>query len=143
MAILSRADKAIYFPHVRLVGAALEGAILQAQQTAETEAKRPLELVRHTEYLEVPPSLRIPLRYHPIDFSKPISIEVERLFGDAEALSATDYQITPDGVLILKRPAVNITITYWAGLDFSQETPEVRTIKSAVAAILNYQVLAQ
>jgi hypothetical protein len=136
MAILSESDRSRYFPLVKLAGEALAGAIERAQVVAERHAMRPLELTQFTEVCEVPPSKTFPLKYQPIDQTKPIEVEVSAFGrGDFTQIGANDFAIE-DGTITLHRPGRRVRIKYWSGLQ------DVPAVKSAIASILYYQVLS-
>lgn len=139
--ILSEADKAIYFPLVELTGFALTGAIRAAQNAAEVVTGRSLEMTQFQETIEVPLDRVMGLRYHPIDLNRPISV-----MADGQELSSLHWSIDQYGVLKISpfQPLSlrSITVSYWAGFNFSDNSEEVKSIKAALGSILSYQVLA-
>lgn len=157
MAILTPADKPIYFPDIAPDSDTLMGAILRAQALAESAigANRPLELTSHTEVSYVanyscilsrfpihespPPILAARCGGHKDGFGRvaPVSpffpLVQSDFFLDAESGRIDLWGTTRAGNI------TSIRATYYSGFDFSQNTPDCRQIKAAVAAILNYQ----
>lgn len=167
MAMLSEADRSKYFPFVSLRGEALLGAILSAEMQANTAAGRNLELTEYVEIVQAFTEL-VTLRYYPVNSFKPMRVQAtyERegtkafhssFFPNEQSphleialdavytdIDCSQYQVNRDGLLRVSQSLVGswLRITYWAGFDFSSEAIEVQRLKAAVAAILNYEVLA-
>lgn len=163
--ILTEADKAIYFPEVALTGSSLLGAIYRACVIAESVqgAGRPLEQQSHTEVLRLNRLLqtctltRSPIASTPAPVIEARTGNFRDGFGRPvplmswATLNTDDYGLDYEtGLVFLSRftpsyfgrlgtPATEVRATYTAGFDFATDTPEVRTIKSAVAEILRFQ----
>lgn len=153
MPILTPSDKPIYFPDITLTGDALMGAILRAQSLAESNmgCDRPLEKSPFKEVLSVHSNLSAWLSVAPIDES---DFHVDaRTGGHKDGFGRTvpksawfplvesDYAIDAStGAIRLGLQVTEVRVTYTAGFDFTVDTPEIKRIKSAIAAILNYQL---
>ena len=161
--ILVEADKPTYFPTVTYSGPALVGALQMAQLTLETEAGRSLEIQQYHETIKAPVNQmagypnqvpmpffsglpvanELQLRYCPVALNQPITLHgYLDSFSTPVDIAADQYQLDTDGKLILKRYYPTIQISYWSGFDFTQDSPMIRQIKTAAAAILNYQLLS-
>lgn len=154
MPILTESDKPIYFPDITLTGDALVGAILRAQSLAESNmgCDRPLEKTSFKEVCRVHSNRIARLTHAPIiDETSDFHIDArdggyKDGFGRIIPMRAwfplveSDYALDANtGEISLGLHLSEIRATYASGFDFSLDTPDVRRIKSAVAAILNYQ----
>lgn len=167
MSMLDEADRSKYFPFVSLRGDALSGAILNAELQANSAAGRNLELTQYVEFIQTFSPL-VTLRYYPVVESRTMRVEAvyeyvvsssrpfsRSFLAENESLKYSEvtadtvftdidcsqYQVDKDGLLRISSTLVGswLRITYWAGFDFTSEAIEVQQLKSAVAAILNYE----
>jgi hypothetical protein len=165
MAILTAADKPIYFPSVLLTGAELDGAIAATQNLIEAHLNRPLEIRQYHEVRKLHQSMSFcRLSYLPIWKMPAPTIEgrftggLNRNFRRVPAtdwvlIRSADYELERSGRLQLRQGAgarltswvpgfaINeIRATYQAGVNFAVDSAEVKRLKSAAAAILTYSL---
>ena len=97
------------------------------------------------DYLPSPSVYQVQLHYGPVLTDRPIVIEAllsaSPFSTGTQLVQGTDYLLDENGLLSLSTYHPLLTCSYWAGIDPTQDTPIVRQAKSAVAAILRYQVL--
>jgi hypothetical protein len=150
--LLNESDREFYFPSVALTGAALTGAIWRAQSTAETIAARSLEVTRYVEEITFTQAGESQLKMTPIDRQSPFlitfpdgrPIEKYELDRETGCIRLND-QTTSIGAfgrsMLIHAPLQRAIVTYHAGVRSDDNDPIARSIKVAIASILNYQVL--
>lgn len=155
MAILTEADKAVYFPSVTLAGDALDGAIALTQSLIEAAVGRPLELTAFHENKAVNAATQtVQLSYVPVALD-PAPVLRTRLdpalnryrrpinAGEwSDPLSEGDYELDAvTGYLRLSgAAALHIQADYTAGLNFSLSTPPILALKAAAGSALTYSL---
>ena len=166
MAILTEADIAIYAPTVTDTGDVLAARILYIQSIMESAqgANRPLELTKFTEIVRINKKIQTTYpRYFPIAESPALTVEVRV----ANQLNYFDRPSGVDGWTLLDSSAYNLNengrididfidsafqgrssfrynnnearLTYTAGFDFTQSTPEINALKAIAGQLLTYQ----
>lgn len=164
--ILTEADIAKYAPLVTLTGDALTGALIYLQALIESDrcAGRSLEMQQYTEKSRVHLKTQTvwlsnsPLVNPPEPIIKVRLAHVQDRFRrvmlaqDWTTLTPEQYQIDRDGQIILRNAMRGWTtslnsvasseaeVTYTAGLDFTQDTPEVNRLKAAAGQLLMFVV---
>ncbi|EKU98116.1 hypothetical protein Lepto7375DRAFT_7377 [Leptolyngbya sp. PCC 7375] len=160
MAILTTQELATYAP---TVANATEVDILIAQAAIESWLGFPIEQQERIEILQLTTrSKTTQLSYYPITETPAPVIEVRQgnerdrfdrqsVVTDWFTLEAGDYILDATGLLSLNIlnsavsfgfnliKATDLRATYTAGLDFTQDTPEIKALKAATGQILTYQ----
>lgn len=163
--ILTPCDLAKYAPSVRLEGEALTGLLEYLQTIVESDAgaNRSLEITEHTEKITLNFKLQnFWLSYFPLVTPPEPLIKVRMANAQdsfRRGISAFDwivlnneqYQIDFDSQVHLQPSAIaqsygwgrqfiftEAQVTYSAGIDFTQDTAEVRSLKAACGQILTY-----
>lgn len=156
MTILTASELATYAPDLALTGAAATALIYQVQIQLESAIGRPLELTSFSEKLPLTwQSQTAQLSYIPIQSTPTPAFKirggnVQDGFDRAIALDdwvdllADDYILDNGGLFHLrslrvnKLSAVSLLAAYTAGLEFTQSTPEITSLKYAFGRILSY-----
>ncbi|MGL4909749.1 MAG: hypothetical protein ACRC4J_00910, partial [Cetobacterium sp.] len=165
MPILTATDQPIYFPSVTLTGLALEGFLRRIQVLAEGPwgARRSLELQAYTQKIRINRVYQnAKLLYWPLsDLPAPIvsvrqsaiATRFGRSYGTTPwtEIDPSQYLIDNDGLIHLQLSsnlswghdigtsnATEMLVSYTAGFDFTQDTPDVRTIKSVLGNFASF-----
>ena len=160
MAILDTSELSTYAPSASSAGVL---GILNAQAAIESWLGFPIELSERVEILKLTTrSKTTQLSYHPIADTPAPVIEIrqgnERDRLDRQsvvtnwiALQAGDYVLDATGLISLNIlsssvsfgfnliSATELRATYTAGLDFTQDNPEINAFKAATGQIITYQ----
>ena len=160
MAILTTQELTTYAP---TVAGGTEVNILIAQAAIEAWLGFPIEQAERVEILPLTArSKTTQLSYHPIADTPVPVIEIrqgnerdrlDRQSGvtDWVTLQSGDYVLDATGLLSLNIVnsavsfgvtsinATDLRATYTAGLDFTQDTPEIKALKAATGQIITYQ----
>lgn len=152
--ILTPEDESIYFPGIGLTGDTLIGCLARAQAFVESYlgCGRPIERRQYVEVITFDQGRFIPvndpliavLRYYPVVSAIVEGRRANVLDGFQRRIWATPdwllvdperYELDPGGRLVVYANYSELRITYNAGFDFTQDSPEVREIK-AIAGML-------
>lgn len=164
MAILTVGELATYAPGV---SGGTEVDILNAQTAIEAWLGFPIEQAERIEILQLTArSKTTQLSYHPIASSPDPVIEARQgndrdrldrqsVVTDWFTLQAGDYILDSTGLISLNilnssvsfgfnlSYSTDLRATYTAGLDFTQDTPEIKALKAATGQIISYQTSEQ
>jgi len=154
MALITAADKTLYFPSVSLTGAALDMAIASVQGLVEATIKRPLERRQYSETKRLSESFdACQLLYTPIVLSPAPIVEgrfgggLSRTYrkmkrGEWKPIRRAEYLCDRSGRIEIKGglsyPITEIRVRYFSGVDPLVDTPELRRLKAALGAALDY-----
>ncbi|MEO0432398.1 MAG: hypothetical protein AAF151_11950 [Cyanobacteria bacterium J06656_5] len=160
MAILTTEELAAYAPGVT---GGTDIDILVAQTAIESWLGFPIELSERVEILKLTArSKTTQLSYHPIADTPAPVIEIRQgnerdrldrqsVVIDWVALQSGDYVLDATGLISLNIlnssvsfgfnliSATELRATYTAGLDFTQDNPEINALKAATGQIITYQ----
>lgn len=160
MAILDVSELSTYAPSVTS-GSVVD--ILVAQAAIEAWLGFPVEQSERVEILQLTSrSKRAQLSYHPVSTTPNPVIEIrqggsrDRLDRQPEttdwiSVEANDYVLDATGLISLSTSisfarlgfacinATELRATYTAGLDFTQNNPEINALKAATGQIITYQ----
>ena len=160
MALLTVEELETYAPEV---AGATSIDILVAQTAIEAWLGFPIEQTQRIEILQLTArSKTTQLSYHPIADTPAPVIEVRQgnerdrldrqsVMTDWFTLQAGDYILDATGLISLNTlnssvsfgfnliSATDLRATYTAGLDFTQDTPEIKALKAATGQIITYQ----
>lgn len=166
MAILTAADKPLYFPDVTLEGDALTGAIARITSIIEgpAGANRPLERGETEEIKRLNVAAQTAqLSYVPVALvPAPVIRARVSTVADWVELATDEYRIDFNGRLCILGSVQHVVsrwarhpydsnqwrfsevwATYTAGLDFTADTAEIRNLKAAAGQCLSFMVLNQ
>lgn len=150
--ILTPQDQEVYFPNYCGEGSTLLGAIRITESIAQSPegSNRYLEITDYQEEKQLSVFDRsILLSYYPIVPSSLVvsTIRVQgkdgfgrRVSVDKRTLTSSEYYLEND-VLYITNPAFihKLSVKYRAGFDFTIDTPDTITIKSALGSLLEYR----